>query len=208
MREDIHISLTCAESHNRSHCRSSSTRATHRLIHSGCTAKNQISCWNCPGGSTKNNWLLRPRLRQSCSSPTCVGTGTLLVRKIMRAKQSSFHLPKPNYWRTSIRLFFAKMMQDQHQLWSFQRSWCQCRSSQFRLCIESSLVSISQKELVLMTFMVHWLADLLAEPLSIRQFPNNGSGTYWLALGQNTPNTLKKAIQRTFPTTGPEFSLL
>ncbi len=60
--------------------RSSNTRATHRLIHSGCTAMNQISCrnwWKSPGGSTKNNWLLRPRLSQNCFSPMWVGIGTL-----------------------------------------------------------------------------------------------------------------------------------
>ncbi len=54
--------------------------------------------------------------------------------------------------------FFAKMMQDPHQ-----RPWCQCRSSQFRLWIESFLISISQKELVLVTFTRRWHVGFLSK---------------------------------------------
>ncbi len=51
-------------------------------------------------------------------------------------------------------------MQDPHQFCPFQRLWCRCRRSQSRLCKESFLVSISQKELVLMTFPCRWYSGL------------------------------------------------
>ncbi len=59
-----------------------------------------------------------------------------------------------------------------------------CRSSQFRLCIESWSWWHSPADGTLACVFLGWSLFL-----TIRQFPNNGSGTYWLALGHYMPNT-------------------
>ncbi len=61
-----------------------------------------------------------------------------------------------------LKNFYSSIFrEDPYQLCLFQLSLCQCRSSQFLLCIEDSHVSISQKELVLMTFTRRWLSGWL-----------------------------------------------
>ncbi len=79
----------------------------------------------------------------------------------MKTKRFSVHPPKPNYWCTSMHLFFARMMQDPHQPCPLHWLWCRYRSSQLRSCIGGFLVSIPQKGLVLMTFTRWWYAGLL-----------------------------------------------